>query len=861
MDTFGEWLRQQRSQRHLTREQLADRIGCSVALLRKIEDNERRPSTQIAELLANCLNISPAERATFVSVARGELGIDRLPSAMSASANATVSLTATPPRINLPVLPTPLIGRQREVAELSRLLSDGQCRLLTLVGPGGIGKTRLAIETAAHTQDCFADGVYFVSFTSVNTMRLIVPMIADAIGFAFQSASAADPRTQLFDYLQAKQVLLLLDNLEQLLAEPGIELLAELLAHTPQVKVLATSREALGLHDEWVFEVQGLPIPESSATVEGAQNTSVELFLQCARRAHVRFHATAADYPAIVRICQLVEGMPLAIELAAVWVRTLTCDAIAQEIECDLDFLRGTARDLPARHRSLRAVFDHSWQLLSEEEQSVLRRLSVFRGGFRREAVEAVASATLTTLATLVTKSFIRRSDASRYDLHELIRQFAAEQLDNYPIEQSAAQADHGRYHLTFFRQADERLRSAAQQAALVDLTAEMDNFRAAWDWAVTQGEFALIEQTLRTFAMYYDTRGWFQEGFDLLGRTAATLETANPPVVSGRAEQVALGHLLTCQGLFAFRLAQHEQAQALLERGLGILRPLSEPRVLVEALTFLGLVSVVMGNFARADDLFGEGLAVATTIGDRWFAALCLTLQLDLTHVLGKPDVAHAQLQTGVAEWRAIGDPRFTALALNSLGLSALTLGRYAEARTALEESVALNWLVGDRSGAGSAYRSLGDVAQAQGEHQLAVEMFRQSLAIFSELGTHQAGARALAELGNSIFALGNDAEAECVWRESLRIATETHSLPITTSALAGLARLYAKRGHVEQALALLLIVVRHPGSTQETRRRAEQLQHEVEAHLTRLQIEAAQARIQAKSFETLVEEILKQA
>ena len=441
--------------------------------------------------------------------------------------------------------------------ELSQLLRDPQCRLLTLVGPGGIGKTRLAIETASHVQDVFADGVYFVPLASVNSTRFIVPVIADAIGFAFQSASRADPKTQLFSYLKEKQALLLTDNLEHLLTEPGIELLAELLANAPQVKLLATSRESLGLQDEWVFEVQGLPIPESRYAEGSAQNTSVELFLQRARRAHVGFNATPEDYPAIVRICQLVDGMPLGIELAAAWVRTLSCDEIAQEIERGLDFLSVSARDLPARHRSMRAVFDHSWKLLTEEEQGVLLRLSVFQGGFRREAAEQVAEATLSVLSTLVTKSLIRRSGAGRYDLHELIRQFAAEHFAERPEEQTATQARHGSYYLTYFGQADGRLRSSAQRETLAELTAEMDNFRAAWDWAVTHGEFALIEQTMRTFAMLYDTRGWLQEGLDTLGRAVNALETAHGQSPPDRTDQVALGHLLTTRSLLAYRLAQ----------------------------------------------------------------------------------------------------------------------------------------------------------------------------------------------------------------------------------------------------------------------------------------------------------------
>jgi predicted ATPase/DNA-binding XRE family transcriptional regulator len=861
--TFGDWLRQQRNQLKLTREQFAERVGCSVALLRKIEDGERRPSTQIAELIANCLNIPPAERSTFVKVARGELNVERLSPLSKSIASPTVSSASTTLRSNLPVLPTPLIGRQREVEELSQLLHDPQCRLLTLVGPGGIGKTRLAIETASHLQAAFADGVYFVPLAPVNTTRFIVPVIADAMEFAFQSATPADPKTQLFNYLKEKQTLLLTDNLEHLLAEPGIELLAELLANAPQVKLLATSRESLGLQGEWVYEVRGLPIPESRYAEGSAQNTSVELFLQRARRAHVGFNATPEDYPAIVRICQLVDGMPLGIELAAAWVRTLACDEIAQEIERGLDFLSVSMRDLPARHRSMRAVFDHSWKLLTAEEQGVLLRLSVFRGGFRREAAEQVADATLAVLSILVTKSLIRRSGDGRYDLHELIQQFAAEHFSERPEEQTATRARHGSYYLRFFSQADGHLRSSAQREALAELTAEMDNFRIAWDWAVTQGEFALIEQTMRTFAMFYDTRGWLQEGLDTLGRAVNALETVREQSPPDGTNQVALGHILASRSVLASRLGQYEQAQAMLERSLEILRPLNEPRVLVESITFLGTVMELTGNYARALELYSEGLEIATAIGDRWFAALCLTCLtglLGITQIMVKPENTHERLRSVVADWRAIGDPRFTAIGLNNLSWSASRLGRYDEARAALEESVALGISVGDRWGLGFAYRGLGIVAQAQGEHLQAVDMFRKSLDTLTELGARQDVARVLAEMSRSVFALGNDTEAGRVWRESLRIAVETRGTFVALEALVGLASLQAKRGDVEHAIELLLIILNHPASMQDTKNRAEILRVELESRLTPQQIQAVQAQAQKQSLDQVVNELLGQ-
>ena len=860
--TFGEWLRQSRNEVRLTREEFARRVGCSVSALRKIEDGQRRPSGQIAELVANCLNIPTAERSTFVKVARGELGVDRLPPLSKPLASLSVSSASTTLRTNLPVLPTPMIGRQREVEQLSQLLRDPQCRLLTLVGPGGIGKTRLAIETASHMQEVFADGAYFVPLASVNTTRFIVPVIADAIGFAFQSVGSADPKTQLFSYLKEKQALLLTDNLEHLLTEPDIVLLAELLANAQQLKLLATSRESLELQGEWVFEVKGLPVPESRYAEESAQNTSVELFLQRARRAHVGFNATTEDYPAIVRICQLVDGMPLGIELAAAWVRTLACDEIAREIERGLGFLSVSARDLPARHRSMRAVFDHSWKLLPQEEQGVLLRLSVFKGGFRREAAEAVAGATLSTLSTLVTKSMIQRSSAGRYDLHELIRQFAAEQFAERPEEQGATQARHGSYYLKFFGQADGRLRSSAQRETLAELTAEMDNFRAAWDWAVTHGEFALIEQTMRLFCWFYDTRGWFQEGLDTLGRAVNALEMAHKQLPPDRTDQIAWGHILATRSWFAYRLAYYEQAQAMFQQSLDILRPLNEPHVLVESITYLGMLMEVTGNYARALELYLEGVEVATAIGDQWYAALCLTCLngvAAVTHGMVKPEDAHERLQSAVADCRAIGDPRLTAFGLRILSQSAFTLGRHDEARLALEESAELSSTADDRWGLGSAYRGLGVVAQAQGKHQYAVVMFRKSLGTFTELGGSWWVARVLAEMSWSISVLGNEAEAEGVWRESLRIATDIHATPVALEALAGFASLETKRGDMEHALGLLLMVLSHPASFQETRNLASDLRADLEAQLTPTLIEAIQAHAGEKTFEAVVEDLLK--
>ena len=301
-----------------------------------------------------------------------------------------------------------------------------------------------------------------------------------------------------------------------------------------------------------------------------------------------------------------------------------------------------------------------------------------------------------------------------------------------------------------------------------------------------------------------------------------------------------------------------------MLERSLDILRPLNEPRVLVESITYLGRVMEATGNYARAVELYSEGLELATAIGDRWFRAVCLTLHtalVGITHGMVNLEITHERLQSVVTEWRLIGDPRLIALGLDFLSRSALRLGRYDEARAALEENVALNSSIGFGWGLGTAYRGLGRVSQAQGNHQQAVVMFRTGLDTFTELGGSWWVARVLAEMSRSVFALGNHTEAGRVWRESLRIATDIRATPVALEGLASFASLQAKQGKLEHALELLLMVLNHPASLQVTQNRAEHLRTELEAQLTRRQIEIAQAQARVKPFDQIVEQILREA
>ena len=298
-----------------------------------------------------------------------------------------------------------------------------------------------------------------------------------------------------------------------------------MLASAPGLMLLVTSRERLDLQVEWVFEVQGLPVPASERVEEPESYSAVALFVQRARRARQTFALTAPNKPHVVRICQLVEGMPLAIELAAAWVPTLSCQEIAAEIQHGLNILTTRLRDVPERQRSLLAVFDQSWELLTEDEQRTLRQLSIFRGGFQREAAQAVAGATLPLLSGLASKSVLRRTAAGRYGLHELMRQYVAGRLGEVPEEEAAARERHSIYYTDYMAGLERDLKGFRQMETLAAMDADIDNIRSAWRWAVRRGDLAAIRRPVRAFWYFYDIRGWFQEAQAAFGWAAEELE------------------------------------------------------------------------------------------------------------------------------------------------------------------------------------------------------------------------------------------------------------------------------------------------------------------------------------------------
>ena len=696
-DSFGAWVVQQRKALDLTREQLARRVGCSVPGLRKIESDERRPSRQMAELLANSLQIPPEQRPTFLRVARGQLRVERLESLLSGPVAPASRPTLSRADSNLPTPLTPLIGRGPELAALSQLLCDPQCQLLTLAGPGGIGKTRLALELASTVRERFSDGVCFVPLASLTLPEFIVPAVADTLGLMF--SGSLDPKVQLLNHLRGKCLLLVLDSLEHLLEGAG--LLAELLEQAPGVKLLVTSRERLNLHGEWLFDIQGLPVPPLDQVDRAEEYSAAALFVQSARRAQVGFELRAEERPWVARICQLVEGMPLALELAAAWVRLLSCREIAQEIERNLDFLSASVRDLPERHRSMRAVFSHSWKLISDEERRALSRLSVFRGGFTREAAEQVAGASLTLLSVLISKSLAQPVADRRFDLHELVRQYAEAYLDTESDGQGmardrphsfAARKAHATYYLTLVEQAEPELFGPEQAAWLQRLEHEYDNIRAALAWLLKADDRDAtwrMEAALRLTGSL--ARFWYGHHFDEGRRwleQSLVAEAALAIRVPASVRATALG---TAAWLLATTRSDYEQAQVFLCESLALSWKAQDTDGTADSLDTCGDVAWLQGDYAQAKAFYEESLALRRTSGVKFKIALSLLSLGNAVVEGGDYAQAHQLYKESLALCRELRDERSTALALYGMGLVDVGRNESQQATLHLREALAL--------------------------------------------------------------------------------------------------------------------------------------------------------------------------
>jgi predicted ATPase/DNA-binding SARP family transcriptional activator/Tfp pilus assembly protein PilF len=817
-----------------------------------------------------------------------ELGVEPAPRTETVYTQLFEADTAVAHPRNLPFSPTPLIGREEELAEIARLLADPACRLLTLVGPGGIGKTRLAVR-AARQAPPFPHGIHFVPLASVSSVALLDTAIADALQLPYHSRE--EPETQLLNYLRQKEILLVLDNLEHLL--PGAALIAGILQAAPRVKLLVTSRERLNIQGEWLIPIAGLRLPVEENKDPAEASSAVQLFLQSARRVRPDFTLSDAEREPVVKICQLVEGMPLGIELAAAWMRALSGREIAGEIEKGLDFLATWQRDLPERHRSLRAAFEHSWNLLSESEKVIFRQLSVFQGGFRRPAAAQVAGASLPNLLALLDKSLLHRTATGRYQMHQLLRQFGAEKLREVPQEQTLVLNRHCEYYTAFLQAREADLKKGRQQEGLAEIREEIDNVRAAWSWAVAHAKLEQIEASLGNLYHFHEIHGWFHEGEVTFGEAAASLAHHSEPTA-----EAVLAKVIARQGAFCYRRGRYKEVRQLLQRSLAISRRLGLRSEIAFCLQKLGATASRQGEYKEARQLLHQALALYQEMGDKWGAAACLTPLGDIARNLGEYVEAHRLLQESLALCRQVGDSLKTAAVLNNLGILAGAQGEYAEARQLFERSLAIRRAFGYRWGAASNLGNLGVVARALGEHTTAKQFlqesltlrkdigspygiaislnnlglvaydlqeydearqfFRESLAIRREIDDRRGIASSLNKLGRVNSALGNNEIAQRRFYEALQTALEIQNTPQILDILAGIAELLQLQGEKARAAEYLALVLDHPASERQTQTEASQHLDRLAAELPAELLRTVQEKGKSRTLADVAHEIL---
>ncbi len=615
--------------------------------------------------------------------------------ALQASQESHGVASGAMPRGRLPQPVTPFIGRQRELAELRGLLEDeSRGRLVTIVGPGGIGKTRLSLEAAAASAEGFADGVFFVPLAPLTDAQHIVAAISDSIGFRY--LAGGDPRQGLLDYLRQKQLLLIMDNYEHLLA--SADLVSDILLQTAQVKVLITSRERLNLSGEAVYMLSGLDYPADPGMSgeEVKQVGAVRLLLDRARLVRPGLEVDGPELDQVARICRLVQGMPLALVLAAGWLELLTFEEVAGEIATSLDILEGQARDMPERQRSVRATFDYSWQRLAPDDQQVFSRLAVFRGGFSRQAAQQVAYAGLLSLRTLIEKSLIMAGGPDRYGMHELLRQFAEEKLEETG-QAGATRNAHSRYYLDGVAHLEADLKGRRQIGALEEIEADLDNVRAAWDWALDQRNEQVIDQTVESLSLFFYMRSRNQEGWTLFQQ--AIQELALDQSRSDHLRQL-WGRLAARSGLLKSQLTQSApELEQTLKESLAIAEANADQAEIAYSCLALGhYESRVTGDNRQALSYFEQSLERYQALAEPYYVA----------HLLHRVGYSHSQV-TGQEKYmsytgqslelaRQIGDVSDETYALGNLGSGSFTTGDYAGAERYLQEALALSRHMGNR-------------------------------------------------------------------------------------------------------------------------------------------------------------------
>jgi DNA-binding SARP family transcriptional activator/predicted ATPase len=672
---------------------------------------------------------------------------------------------------NLPVFLTPLIGRQQELAEIRDRCANPDCRLLTILGPGGSGKTRLALEAAGFNRETFRHGVFFVPLNPVQSPESIIPSIVDALDLPL--GEQGDHQSQLINYLRGKNLLLVVDGFEHLLE--GAVWIAEILHQTPGVKILVTSRTRLNIKGEHLYLLGGMHYPQAEATdAEILASDAVQLLITGLQRTRPEYQPAQEEIKHLGQICQKVQGMPLGILLAASWGGALSVAQIDGEVDRGLEFLAADWTDVPARQRSLRATFDHTWKLLAEPEQRIFQSLSVFRGAFTRKAASAICGASPHEMRALVNRSLLWSGSPGWYEVHELLRQYGREKLARSTQVEREVCNRHSHYYLEQLVRLEIDIKSNRQGAALANIDLEHENYRAAWDWAAGKGDIPYLAGGLEALCLYYDLRVRFADG-----------ENACKIAVEGISKKTSdveilllLTRLFAWQSRFTRLLGQTEVAVQLTEKAhfyLEKAKSVEDQAHLAEASLTLEQGNIHFYNdCAAAANCYRRSLQIYRRLEDLWGTAKALSRSGLLAHHVGSFEAAVQDYSECLGLYQRLGDPRGIANALIELGHNTLRQGDVSAGQGYIQEGTDILQQIGDRSGVAQGYLQLGRSYFWSGQFAKGAELMMQSVPILEDLGMRDQMVFSITAVSLALSHLGKYSDAINQAEKGLPLAKE---------------------------------------------------------------------------------------
>ena len=701
-------------------------------------------------LLARSGQFSAALRQFRIcqSLLEKELGVE--PSRETISLYEKIKQAATARRHNLSPDITPFIGRKSEIGSLLGFLSDPNKRLITIVGLGGMGKSRLAVAVARQLErenvKFFLHGVRHVSLAGIDTVSGdddLALFISKELGLVLTGSGSVS--NQLVSYLQKREMLLILDNYEHLLPQMG--LIVRILRETDEVKCLVTSRARLGLHCETTFELGGMshpPVDQSLRKVDLHQFDALHLFEVSGQRARSSF-SLAHDPASSVKICHLVGQMPLALELAAAWLRTMTAEEIAAEIQKGFELLVTLAPDIPDRHKSWRAVFDRSWSKLSDDERWLMKQIAIFRGGFSFNAIQDVAllsEPVRPVLDGLVEKSFLQLSAENRYKVHELLRQYTQESLEKDQAATANVRARHLAYFSSFLARREIYLKGGRQAQALAELKSDSENIRVAWDYAILTKDLTNINRAAEGLAQFYEWDGRFIAGENAFRRAAELFDNQGDPISVPPGDQaLSLAKILAWQAAFAHSLGNLSRALDLLNQSKSLLSKANQPSIELNqvhafVLQKIGRIKNSHGEREEAWQMFQESLELYSANDDQWGKANLLIMQGEWLWGTGMYADARFCLENSLKISRKTNNLREVATSLWWLSLIATYLGQADEAEQLVTESLAIYEELGYSFGVADGLLNLGTARCFNGKFVDAKQNLERSKLLFAEIG-----------------------------------------------------------------------------------------------------------------------------